>query len=55
LASKRTGTEVTAGLFESLETCSKGQAYSKLNEGDHYIAVILEKSLGPKLRKGWFS
>jgi len=31
------------------------EAYSKLNEGDHYIAVILEQSLGRKLRKGWFS
>ena len=31
------------------------EAYSKLNEGDHYIAVMLEQSLGRKLRKGWFS
>ena len=30
-------------------------AYSKLNEGDHYIAVMLEASLGRNLRKGWFS
>jgi CRISPR/Cas system CSM-associated protein Csm2 small subunit len=29
------------------------EAYSKLNEGDHYIAVMLEPSLGRKLRKGW--
>jgi hypothetical protein len=29
------------------------EAYSKLNEGDHYIAVMLEQSLGRKLRKGW--
>jgi hypothetical protein len=31
------------------------EAYSKLNEGDHYIAVMLEASLGRKLGKGWSS
>ena len=30
------------------------EAYSKLNEGDHYIALKLEESLGRKLRRGWF-
>jgi hypothetical protein len=29
--------------------------YAKLNEGDHYIAVMLQESLGRKLKRGWFS
>ena len=29
------------------------QAFSTLNEGDHYILIILERALGRKLEKGW--
>ena len=29
------------------------EAYSKLNEGDHYIAIMLDQALGRKLRKRW--
>jgi hypothetical protein len=28
-------------------------AYSKFNEGDHYIAVMLDHALGRRLRNGW--
>ena len=28
-------------------------AYSKLNEGDHYIAIMLDEAVGRKLRKRW--
>ena len=30
-------------------------AYAKLNEGDHYIVVMLDRALGRKLRSSWLS